>query len=202
MAESRGHAKGGKARVRIVIGGLPGVGKTSVLTGFVKHLDERGLNYRAVVFGTVMHELAKERGEIDRDSMRKLSMEDQRELQVKAAERISAHDEDIVIVDTHYLVRTPDGFYAGLPSYVIDRLHPSHLVFIYAKPEDIIKRRLNDKARMRDDETVGMLEEELFYTKSYLAVASAQSGAEVIMIENEEGMLEKTIKALMERLHL
>jgi len=202
LAGSSDRATGGRGRTRVVIGGLPGVGKTSVMNGFLRHLEERGLNYRAVVFGSLMLELATERKGISRDAMRKLSMEEQRELQIRVAERISGYDEDIVLVDTHYLVRTPDGFYAGLPSYVIEKLHPTHLVFIYARPEAIIKRRLNDPTRNRDDETVDLLEEDLFYTKSYLAVASAQTGAEVIMIENEEGMLEKTIKALTGRLRL
>ena len=68
----------------IVVAGVPGVGKTSVLDGVAK---KTGIN--VVIFGTVMYEIAKERSLVEhRDEIRKLPSEVQRELQEEAAERI------------------------------------------------------------------------------------------------------------------
>ena len=48
-----------------------------------------------------MFEVAKENGLGDRDELRKLPIVKQQELQKTASEKIAAHTEEIVIIDTH-----------------------------------------------------------------------------------------------------
>ncbi len=60
----------------IVVTGIPGVGKTTVM----KKAAE-GMDIQFVTFGTVMIEIAQEIGLVkDRDEMRKLTLEQQKKL--------------------------------------------------------------------------------------------------------------------------
>ncbi|HET6730621.1 MAG TPA: AAA family ATPase, partial [Nitrososphaeraceae archaeon] len=70
---------------RLIIVGVPGVGKTTVISKASEILNQRGLTTRVVVFGSLMFENAKKLGVMDRDSMRKLSVNAQRRLQEMAA---------------------------------------------------------------------------------------------------------------------
>lgn len=47
--------------IRAVIVGIPGVGKTTVISNVEKILEEKGLKVDTVVFGTLMFEEAEKR---------------------------------------------------------------------------------------------------------------------------------------------
>ena len=69
----------------IVVTGIPGVGKTTVMKKAVEGMDRN-----IVTFGTVMMEIAKELNLVNkRDEMRKLTLKQQKNLQIKTAERIA-----------------------------------------------------------------------------------------------------------------
>ena len=88
----------------IVVTGIPGVGKTTVM----KKAAE-GMDIQFVTFGTVMVDLAKEMGLVEsRDDMRKLTLEQQKSLQIKSAEKVASMGN--VILDTHCTVKTPKGY--------------------------------------------------------------------------------------------
>ena len=100
---------------RIVITGVPGVGKTTVVNGALEKLGKEGIEYQAINFGTFMFEVASNQKIVaDRDGMRKLPGPVQKDIQRKAAQAI-AKVEGNVIIDTHCTVKTPKGFLAGLP---------------------------------------------------------------------------------------
>ena len=88
-----------------------------------------------------------------RDEMRKLPVERQKRLQKIAAQKISRGRGKVIFVDTHLFIRTPEGFWPGLPLAVIQSLKPTHLLLIEATPEEIVSRRENDKTRYRDKVT-------------------------------------------------
>ena len=70
-----------------VVTGIPGVGKTTVM----KKAAE-GMDIQFVTFGTVMSEIALEKKLVsNRDEMRKLTLAQQRDLQIKTARRIGQH---------------------------------------------------------------------------------------------------------------
>jgi len=131
----------------IVVTGIPGVGKTTVM----KRAAE-GMDIQFVTFGTVMIEIAKEMGLVqNRDEMRKLSLEQQRELQIKTAEKVAQMKN--VIVDTHCTVKTPKGYMPGLPEWVIKKLNPTAIVIVEADAEEIYNRRAKDTTRTRDPDS-------------------------------------------------
>ena len=131
----------------IVVTGIPGVGKTTVMNKAAE-----GMNVKFVTFGTVMADMAKEIGLIkNRDDMRKLTLEQQKELQIKSAEKVAKMGN--VILDTHCTVKTPKGYMPGLPEWVIKRINPTAIVVVEADPEEIYNRRANDSTRNRDPDT-------------------------------------------------
>jgi adenylate kinase len=170
--------------LRIVIVGVPGVGKSTV----VQKATEAVPGSTVQVFGTAMFEEAvKLKWVKHRDEMRKLPVEKQKKLQEAAATRISRSKGKVVFIDTHLFVRTPEGFWPGLPLRVIQPLKPTHLLLVEATPQQILARRKNDTTRYRDEVTEQQVAEELDVARSLLSAASLVSGAPMAFIHNEEG---------------
>ncbi len=131
-----------------------------------------------------------------RDELRKMSVEKQKRLQKMAALKISRMKETVLFIDTHLFVRTPEGFWPGLPLHVITALKPTHLVLIEADSEVVLSRRTRDPTRYRDLVNEEELESELLLARSLLATASSISGAPMSILRNEEGRVEETVRRL------
>ena len=84
---------------RVIIVGIPGVGKTTVVSRVVELLKAKNVKVSVSTFGTVMFDEAKKKGVKNRDDLRKLSVKEQKELQSMAARTISSITADVVIVD-------------------------------------------------------------------------------------------------------
>ena len=178
--------------MRVVAAGVPGVGKTSILNEVA-----RRVNYTIVNYGTLMFEMARAGGLVsNRDEMRKLSVVTQRDLQKKAAEKIAKMDD--VIVDTHLTIKTPAGYFPGLPKWVLDAMKPEMIVVIEASPKEIFERREKDKTRKRDFESVEDIEEHLKINRYTAFACSIYTGATVLVLKNNDGELEKAVNRFME----
>ncbi len=100
---------------KVIITGVPGVGKTTVVNEALKKLSLEGVEYKSINFGTFMFEVAmNEKIVQDRDQMRTLDRAVQKRLQQRAAQAI-AQIQGNVLIDTHASVKTPKGYLAGLP---------------------------------------------------------------------------------------
>jgi adenylate kinase len=172
-----------------VIAGIPGAGKTTVVT---KALEKVERKYQLVTYGTVMFEIASARGLVkDRDEMRKLPQDVQKDVQKKAAEKI--HDmakKADVILDTHCTIKTPRGFISGLPLRILEKLEPDLFVLVETDPKEIIMRREGDKSRVRDAETAEDLQVHQDINRMAAASYSVISGAAIGFIQNRQGRLE------------
>jgi adenylate kinase len=170
--------------LRIVIVGVPGVGKSTV----VAKANEAIKGSTVQVFGTAMFDEALRLKWVKhRDEMRKLPVERQKRLQEAAASRISRGKGKVVFIDTHLFIRTPEGFWPGLPLRVIEPMKPTHLLLVEASPKEILARRKNDTTRYRDEITEDEVAAELTLARSFLSAASLVSGAPMSFIRNEEG---------------
>lgn len=170
--------------LRVVVVGIPGVGKTTVVEGVVSGLAGAKL----VTFGTVMFDAARAlRWARNRDEMRKMPVARQKRLQMAAAAKIAKMRGKAVVVDTHLFIRTREGFWPGLPFDVVREMKPTHLVLVEASPEEIAKRRSSDGSRYRDVVTAEGLAEELQLARSFLAVSSTLAGAPMMIVKNAEG---------------
>ena len=175
---------------KVVVVGIPGVGKTTVVSKVVEKLNALNKSVSVHSFGTVMFEEAKENGLKVRDDLRKLTVEEQKNLQKKAAEKIAEHQENIVIIDTHAFISTKEGYYPGLPHYVIQILKPTHFIAVSAKPDEIYNRRTNDDTRDRDIISIGSIKEELDVQDAMLSSCSVLSGSPMKVVLNTEGKVE------------
>ncbi|MDA4125209.1 MAG: adenylate kinase [Thaumarchaeota archaeon] len=179
--------------LRVVVVGIAGVGKTTVVERVRSLLKGAEL----VTFGTVMLEEGKKRKWIkDRDELRKLPVVKQNQLQTMAASRISRMTHPSVLVDTHLFIRTKEGFWPGLPFDVARALKPTHLVLIEAAPEEILSRRATDTKRYRDKIAVEEVKEELELARTFLAVVSTITGAPMFAFRNSAGKADATARRI------
>ena len=185
-------------RKKIVIVGIPGVGKTSLVTRIVELLN--GDRQRASVhsYGTVMMDEAEKNQVSDRDNLRRLPVSQQKELQKQAAKKIAQLTDDVVFIDTHAFISTKEGFYPGLPNHVIQILEPTHFIAISARPEEIYNRRMKDDTRNRDKISIEAIKKELAVQDAMLSSCSVLSGSPMKVILNNEGKIDEAAKNVIE----
>ena len=176
---------------KVVIVGIPGVGKTTIVDKVTKILHKKGVGTKYIVFGSVMMKEAEKIGVKDRDDMRKLPVTQQRKLQVAASIKISKMKTEVLLVDTHLFIKTHNGFWPGIPYDVATTLSPTHIFLVVAKSEEIIKRRLKDVSRSRDPITESEVLEELEIAKNMLSCLAVMTGATIMHIQNTEGKADK-----------
>lgn len=175
----------------IIVTGIPGVGKTTVMEAAAK-----ARNLKIVVFGSVMFEVAQAEGLAKaRDDMRKLAPDVQKSIQREAAMRIAALGK--VIVDTHCSIKTPKGYLPGLPAWVLEALKPSAIVLVEASNEEIARRRANDATRKRDEDSTTAIAEHQEYNRRFAAAYATLTGATVHTVHNHDGKVEAAMKDII-----
>lgn len=182
---------------RVIVVGVPGVGKTTVITRAADQLNQMGSKTEVIVFGSVMLEEAKKMGIENRDEMRKLSVTTQRQLQEVAAKSISAIQRTNLIIDTHLFIKTSKGRYPGVPRHLLDILSPSHLVMISANPEEIFERRMQDDTRDRDLISIDDIKNDLDVATIMIASSSVLTGAPFRIIFNHGDGLHDAVRELV-----
>lgn len=182
---------------RVIIVGIPGVGKTTLVEKLVEMLRRDHKTVNVVSFGTVMLDEAKKRRLVDRDQLRRLPMAEQQALQMSAAESISRLSEDYVIIDTHTFISTPSGHYPGLTERMLKVMRPSSFVSVYARPEDIYNRRMKDETRNRDRISIDGIKKELSLHESMLSACSVISGSPIRSVLNSEGKVDEAARQVI-----
>lgn len=179
----------------IVLTGIPGSGSTTVLEQTLEKINYVHLNY-----GDVMTEIAIDKGVAkDRDELRKLSPEIQKEIQKEAASKIKeSSKDDNVIVDTHCTIATPSGFLPGLPQWVLEELKPDTFVLIEANPDEIMLRRLSDETRTRDMEMYEHIKLHQEMNRAASMAYATITGATVKILENHDGQLDTIVDQMVE----
>lgn len=178
----------------LVVTGIPGVGKTTVLDASLEAAKTSGMGEVVLMnYGTVMFEEAKSKGLVEtRDQMRSLPAETQREIQRSAAKKIANIAKNkTVIVDTHMLIKTPQGFLPGIPVWVTETLRPDVFVLVEALPEEIANRRSKDASRTRDLESIEDIKLHQELCRAAALTSAGFVGATVKIIENHDGKAEE-----------
>ncbi len=183
---------------KVIIVGIAGVGKTTVVTKLEEMLKAANIKAEHVVFGTVMFEEAQKIGVKNRDDMRRLDIKTQKQLQVDAASVIAKKRAPIVLIDTHLFISTKEGYMPGLPNDILKALSPTNLVLIEASPNDIVSRRQNDPTRTRDPAKPEVIERELLIAKSMLSASAVIAGAAIKMVTNAVGKADECAKDIFE----
>jgi adenylate kinase len=187
---------------KIILVGIPGVGKTTLLTKMVEILKDHKKNVVVINYGSLMFDVAKENGLTDRDQLRKLSVSEQQRLQKIAAEKIAGHEEEVVIIDTHAFISSPEGYYPGLPEHVLKIIKPNNFVSVSAKPEEIYNRRMKDNTRSRDNITLANIKKELDVQSGMISACAVITGSPVRLVLNGEGKIDETADKIIRAIGL
>ena len=179
----------------VIVAGIPGAGKTTVMNEVLKKRSIKVINYGDEIF-----KIAKEKGLAShRDELRKLPYETQRKMQIEAARNIAKLRN--VIIDTHCTIKTPFGYLPGLPYDVLNILKPSRIILIEAFPEEIMERRNKDaEIRERDKESIESMEEHQLMNRIAAMGYAILTGATVKIIKNRQGRLQEAAEEMIEAL--
>jgi adenylate kinase len=187
----------------VIVTGIPGVGKTTVITTAVDMVKQKhGEEVLVLNFGTAMFEVASKKGLVkDRDEMRKMPTKTQRDVQKLAGQSIAQKAKSArVIVDTHALIQTNNGYLIGLPEWVVTALGPNTIVLVEAAPDKIAARRSEDPTRTRDSQDVTVIDIHQQMCRAAAVAAGTLTGATVRIINNRQGEVEAAATELYQTL--
>jgi adenylate kinase len=187
----------------VIVTGIPGVGKTTVINTAIEMVKEKhNEDVLMLNFGTEMFEVASQRGFVqNRDELRKMVTAKQREVQRLAGKAIADKAKSArVIVDTHTLIQTKNGFLIGLPEWVATTIQPKTIVLVEADPKNIAGRRSTDETRTRDEQFVDDIRIHQEMCRAAAITAATLTGATVRIIKNKEGKVEEAASQLAETL--
>ncbi len=191
----------------MVVTGIPGVGKTTVLNELQDLARQNAFNLTVLNYGTIMNEIMRELGkDLHRDEMRKQNIARQKKAQDLAANEIANRaGEGTAVIDTHMFIRTSSGMWAGLPQNVIEKLKPRLFVLVEADPGQIAARRMGDVERKRDQALGEEIAFDLEWSRATAAASALLTGSPVKVIRNDTGRqkqaaheLFETIRSVME----
>jgi len=173
----------------IIVAGIPGVGKTTVLQELEAVRQEKNVDLKIVNFGDVMNQLFKKQGKgVHRDHMRRQDIALQTRIQQQAARKIARMSGiSSLVVDTHMFVRTVDGLWPGTPRRVLEALHPDIIVLIEADPEEVSRRRISDTSRERESSKLEDVRADLEWSRYMASVNAVLEGVPVQIVLNPEG---------------
>ena len=167
--------------MKIIVAAIPGSGKTTVL----QYVKKKIPNVKIVSEGDLVFALAARKFKIkNRDELRKkLSLPQQRLIQATVAKKIGLMKDRILLIDSHFSIKTPEGYLPGLPESSMRAINPDVIVLLEFHPVDILKRRKRDKNRKRDMETIREIHEHQKINHEFVIAAAAQVQAAVEIIE-------------------
>lgn len=177
----------------IILVGIPGSGKSSILQEVTQQIP----NVIVVNYGDKMLQEAALEG-ISRDRLRKMPFKEQQQIGVKAAKNIIQQETaEIVIIDTHGLIRTSVGYCPGLPLEVLQILAPTAYALVECLPHIIVERREKDHARTRDKETIEELLTHQELTRSFMTACCMQTGSLLCCVQNSNPTISLNVLPLI-----
>lgn len=187
-------------RLAVVVG-IPGVGKTTVMDNFVEMCQQKGIKARVLTMGTLMLEEAVARGLAqDRDGLRGLTLKQQRELREASVPKIlgAKKEATIVLLDTHFMVRSRGGYLIALPRKFLESISPESFVIVETSVDEIVRRRNKDSERTRDvvDRPEVRLEQDI--TRQAAFLLASLCNADVIRVLNRRNQAAQAAGKLYE----
>ncbi len=178
----------------VIVVGIRGVGKSSVMEGVVKKYK----GVRQLTFSDYMLEICKEKGLAeDRDDLRKLPYEQYAEIKAETWDRL-ANQKDDIMIDTHAFVEHTGRYVPGLPQESMRKFkNLCGLFFIDVDNDTIRARSERDKTRIREGHTDLELNNWRYANLAALSYYSTALNIPLYVIFNEEGKLKQTVETFV-----
>jgi len=172
-----------------IVAGTPGAGKTTVLS-----------KVRFEKIGKITHvnmgnEMLKHASIGDRDMLRYLSTEKQKELRAKAIEELS-RNKGVLVIDTHLSVKHGSTYLPGFSTKELKKLNVKGIFYIDADAKEIMKRRKKDKSRKREMESEDEINMQREVNLALLAVAATELNIPIYMLRNIEGKADEVAEEM------
>jgi len=175
----------------ILVIGTPGAGKTSIMEG-ITH-GEHSKIYKIVNMGTEMLKEIKNK-QMKRDRIRKeLSASEILRIRSKVLNGINKMHGNIVI-DTHASVKTGNKIIPGFSFAELASLNKViGIIYVDAEAKDISARRLKDKSREREMESIAEIKMHQSINLSFAVAYLASLNVPMYIVKNQQEMLSKAI---------
>ncbi|MHA1912221.1 MAG: adenylate kinase [Candidatus Kariarchaeaceae archaeon] len=182
----------------VIIAGVPGAGKSSVLREAHKRRSEL---FEIVSFGSEMLKLCLAQGLVEnRDQMRNLAHPVQKNLQIETAKLISSMEGNILL-DTHCTIKTPAGYISGLTDEMLDILTPVAFILVDAHEVEIRGRRKSDETRPeRTIEAFADIREHQVINRAFATSFAQKCESLLKIIQNNTGEFEHTVEEILQTL--
>ena len=182
----------------IIIAGVPGAGKSTVLEEVYKQRVE---DFDVISFGTEMLNLSMKKKLVEnRDQMRNLSHALQRDLQIETAKIIANKDKN-VLLDTHCAIKTPGGYMTGMTDEMLDILHPVAIILVDAHEVEIAGRRKSDTTRLtRTMEDYDEIKLHKKINRSFAVSFAQKSNALLKVVQNNTGEFDRCVNDIVQTL--
>ncbi len=179
---------------KVLITGVPGSGKSTIVSEFLKLQKD----FEIINFGDVMISFKKG---IQRDDLRrKIPQEEYRGLQLRAAKEIQKLSrQKNLLIDTHLALNHPYGYTSGAPKEALLELNPDLIIIVEAMPKDIEKRRSKDP-RNRDKETKYQIELHQQLNRAMSMAVAMFTNCAVKIIYSPQGKAQDAAKELQKAL--
>ncbi|MFP3279025.1 MAG: AAA family ATPase [Candidatus Micrarchaeota archaeon] len=174
-----------------IIAGTPGAGKSTLLS------KVKLKNAKLVNMGSEILKYAKSS---DRDKLRYLSFEEQKELRARAIRGLIRKGGN-VIIDTHLTVEQNGRFLPGFSISELKKLNTKALIYIDASAKEIIARREKDKSRKRENESEEEINTQRSLNIAFMASAASELNIPILIFRNSEGMADEVAGELEKALN-
>lgn len=181
----------------VYIGGVPGVGKSTLVKEVMKELDS---DFDVVSMGTLMFEEARDRGYVtSRDELSSLDKPIRLELQQYCVDTVCdmREGEKNMIIDSHYANRTESGLEPAFSEENIKKLSADLYTVVMASPEEIYTWREQDESRNRRVQSTEEIGLDQSIELNYATTFSALSGGNLEYIMKHEGLVEEKAEYLV-----
>ena len=175
----------------IIVAGIRGVGKSSILEKVVKKFP----NLRLVNFGEEMVQLWTKKGvKRTHDDLRKLPKPQQYEIKEETWKHLAAQKEDILL-DTHVFVEHTGRYVPGLPAEDLKKVKGlCGFFYIDVNNDTLRKRAAKDHTRIREGMDDLELNNYRYSNISAMAYLSTALNIPFYIVYNEDGRLDQAVE--------
>lgn len=165
----------------IHIGGVKGVGKTTILRAFPEFYREKTNKEISIVHASeLLARLAKENFN---KNWSDLNVSEQKSLREEAVRQIKENPAPLVLLDSHY-IDLKNGEPVSIMPDEFKKLIDVHVV-LEASPEEVLERRIKDGSRKRDID-IDLIKKEAVAEKEVAQKIGTEFGKTVIFVKNDK----------------